>query len=288
MNKIALCAAAVVLSVGTPALAETLDNSAVVALVKVGLGDEAVIAKIDSSATQFDTSTDALISLKNAGVSSAVIAAMIQSGRGANVSENAMGSLESPDPKIPHPSGVYMLADWLKPAKMEVIDATTSNQTKSGGFLGYAFTGGLASMSFKTAIPNSHARIVTSEERPTFYFYFDQSSRSLSNGAHDGFWAAGSVTSPAEFSLVRFDVKKDRREAKVGSFNITGAKSGVMDKDRIPFSYNQVGPGVYFVRPEQPLEKGEYGFLYSASTGGGAGLAGVGAMTSRIFDFSIQ
>lgn len=284
----AIAAAVGLLLVGAPVHAETLDNKAVIQLVGVGLGDQAVIAKINSSATQFDTSTDALIALKNAGVSSAVIAAMIQASSGANVSANAAASLDSPDPKAPHPSGVYMLGDWLKPAKMLVIDATTSNQTKSGGFLGYAFTGGLASMSFKTEIPNSHARVQTSEERPTFYFYFDQANRSLSNGGNGSFWVGGAVTSPAEFSLVRFDVKKDRREAKVGSFNITGAKSGVMDKDRIPFHYKLVEPGVYEVRPEQPLEKGEYGFLYSASTGGGVGLAGVGAMTSRIFDFSVQ
>ena len=49
-----------------------------------------------------------------------------------------------------------------------------------------------------------------------------------------------------------------------------------------------IAPGVYEVQPGQELETGEYGFLYSASTGGGVGVAGVGAMTSRIFDFSIQ
>lgn len=272
----------------SPAQAETLNNDTVVALVSAGLGDEAVIAKIDGSAAQFDTSTGALIALKNAGVSSAVIARMIAAGTAATVSANAAMSVDSPDPSVPHPAGVYMLADWLTPAKMAVIDATTSNQTKSGGFLGYALTGGIASMNFKTSIPNAHARVETSQPRPTFYFYFDQANQSLSNGARDGFWAAGSVTSPAQFSLVRFDVKKSSREAKVGSFNIGGAKSGVMDKDRIPFTYTMVAPGVYEARPEQALPAGEYGFLYSASTGGGVGIAGVGAMTSRIFDFSIQ
>ncbi|MGN6497315.1 MAG: hypothetical protein ACTHKM_01275 [Tsuneonella sp.] len=284
---IAALAFAAALAIATPANGETLDNNSVVALVGAGLGDEAVIAKIDGSATHFDTSTAALIALKNAGVSSAVIAKMIAAGSTSTVSENASASLDNPDPRAPHPAGVYLLGDWLQPSKMLVIDATTSNQTKSGGFLGYALTGGIASMSFKTAVPNAHARVQTRQARPTFYFYFDQANRSLSNGARDGFWAAGAVTSPAEFSLVRFDVKKNSREAKVGSFNIGGAKAGVMDKDRIPFTYNLVVPGVYEVRPSLDLQGGEYGFLYSASTGGGVGLAGVGAMTSRIFDFSV-
>ena len=42
-----------------------------------------------------------------------------------------------------------------------------------------------------------------------------------------------------------------------------------MDKDRIPFTYTMIAPGVYEARPEQALPAGEYGFLYSASTGGG-------------------
>ena len=69
----------------------------------------------------------------------------------------------------------------------------------------------------------------------------------------------------------------------VGSFNIAGAKTGVMDKDRISFSYEQVTPGVYRVTPSSDLAPGEYGFIY-AITGGGAG----GALTARIFDFSVR
>jgi hypothetical protein len=170
---------------------------------------------------------------------------------------------------------------------MMVIDPTTSNQTKTGGFLGYALTGGIASMSFKTIVPKAHARIVSERPRPVFYFYFDQSARSLSGGGASSIWLAGAVTSPSEFSLVRFNVKQDRREAKVGKFNIGGAKAGVMDEDRIPFSYTAVSPGVFEVKPDVDLPAGEYGFLYSVSTGGGVGLAGVGAMTSKIFDFSV-
>jgi hypothetical protein len=287
MKRVAL---AVALAAGTfsiPALAETLNNAKVIELVKVGLGDEAVVAKIKASATQFDTSTEALIALKQAGASSSVIAAMIEASSGSNVSANAQMSSDSPDPKVPHPSGIYLLADWMPEAKMLVIDATTSNQTKTGGFLGYALTGGIASMSFKTVVPNQHARIATQRPRPTFYFYFDQAGRSLSNGGASSFWVAGAVTSPNEFSLVRFDVKNDRREARVGKFNIGGAKAGVMDKDRIPFSYTTVAPGVYEVKPDNELTGGEYGFIYSSSTGGGVGMAGMGAQTSKIFDFSI-
>jgi hypothetical protein len=64
--------------------------------------------------------------------------------------------------------------------------------------------------------------------------------------------------------------------------NIGGAKTGVMDHDRIAFDYQMVREGVYKVTPKEPLKAGQYGFIY-ALTGGGTG----GAMTARIFDFSI-
>ena len=288
MKKLYLSLALASSVLANPAHAETLDNAKVEQLVHIGLGDEAIVAKIKSSATQFDVSTDGMIALNKAGVSSPIIAAMIEAGKGASVSENALYSSDSPNPKVPHASGVYLLAQWLPEPKMLVIDPTTSNQTKTGGFLGYALTGGIASMSFKTVVPSAHARVAATNTRPTFYFYFDQANRSLSNGGSASLWLSGSVTSPNEFSLVRFQVKNDRRDAKVGKFNIGGAKSGVMDEDRIPFTYHQIVPGVFEARPDRDLVVGEYGFIYSASTGGGIGMAGVGAMTSRIFDFSLQ
>ncbi len=277
------------LSASSVAHAETLNNDDVVQLSAVGLGNEAIIAKIKASANKFELSTDKMIELKSKGVSGPVIAAMLEMSNGSNVSSNAQSSPDSPDPLVPHPSGIYLLADWLPSPKMLVMDPTTSNQTKTGGFLGYALTGGIASMSFNTVIPNANARNVSATRKPVFYFYFDQAGRSLSGGATNAFWQSGSVTSPNEFSLVRFKVKKNSREAKVGKFNIGGAKSGVMDKDRIPFEYDNVAPGVFKVFPSDALETGEYGFLYSSTTsGGGIGGAGMGATTSKVFDFSIK
>ena len=46
-------------------------------MAKAGIDDAIIVAKIESSKCQFDTSTDALIQLKSAGVSSAVIKSML-------------------------------------------------------------------------------------------------------------------------------------------------------------------------------------------------------------------
>lgn len=94
-------------------------------------------------------------------------------------------------------------------------------------------------------------------------------------------WLVGparSITSPNEFTLIRFDVKKDRR----------GAKSGVMDKARIAFDYERITPGMFKLTPGGSLAAREYDFLYSVSAGAGPGLWGSGTGSARIFDLAIQ
>ena len=57
---------------------DTLTNQDVVDLVKTGLSDDIIVAKVKSSPGKFDTSTAALKDLKAAGVSDAVILAIVQ------------------------------------------------------------------------------------------------------------------------------------------------------------------------------------------------------------------
>jgi hypothetical protein len=209
------------------------------------------------------------------GLSSAVVAAMLKTKGGPKL------SLDSPDPMVPHAPGLYILESYGAAAKMSKMNFTVSSQAKTGGILGYAFTGGIASMSVKVAIQNESAPIKTSGN-PRFYFYFDGASQ---EGASNT-WASGAntfVNSPSEFTLVQLTKKSGRREARVGSMNIAGAKSGVMDKDRLAFRSNEIRPGAYEVTPSAPLTPGEYGFIFSLA-GAGSG----GAMTARIFDFTVN
>ncbi len=262
--KIATIALAVALS--TPAAAETLSNETVLTLLQAELGDDVVIAKIKSSPSSFDLSTDTIIKLKQLGVSGPVLAAMITASAAPEQIET---SLDSPDPTIPHPSGIYLGGS----EKMTRIDATTTRQARTSGMLGAALTGGLTGMRIKAAINGSTASVRTIEARPTFYFYFDQATQGLSA-------TGGSVTSPQEFSLIRFESKKDKREAVVGSVGIGGSKSGLRDKDQRDFEATQIKPGVYKVVPILALDVGEYGFI-----SGGVG-AGANA-TFRVFDFTV-
>ena len=61
--------------------AAPLTNTDVVKLLKAGLGDAVVVAKIrDTKSVAFDLGTDGLIALKKQGVSDAVIQAMLSHG----------------------------------------------------------------------------------------------------------------------------------------------------------------------------------------------------------------
>ncbi|MEO6654494.1 MAG: hypothetical protein ABIO36_00275 [Pyrinomonadaceae bacterium] len=58
---------------------ETLTNAEIVSMSKAGIEKAVIISKIRTSATNFDTSTGALIQLKEAGVADDVVAAMFPS-----------------------------------------------------------------------------------------------------------------------------------------------------------------------------------------------------------------
>jgi hypothetical protein len=273
-------AAVCAIFLASTAHAETLSNDDVIALIEAGLGEEAVIAKIETSDTDFDTATKTLIALRGKGVPSPVIAAMLKSTNGTIRYDDT-----SPDPKVAHSPGLYILNDGEGPAQMRKIDPIASTQTKTGGVFGALLTGGIASTSIKAVLPGAAAQAQTMNRRPTFYVFFDPPG-----GNHSAIFSTGfgnAIITPNELSLVNLMEKKDRREARVGSYNIAGAKSGVMDKDMIPFTYDQVAPYVYRITPDADLPPGEYGFLFALVGGAGPGMSG-GVAGARVFDFSVR
>jgi hypothetical protein len=263
----------------TGADSELLTNQSIISLVSAGLGPDTIVAKINASRGSYDTSTNGLIQLKQANVPDPVIAAMVNRAKSAVVA-SGVGDNTNPDPLVAHSPGIYLL-DPRGAGRMEKIDATVSNQTKTSNVLGFAFTYGLSSAKLKTVIPNPTARVEAIGRRPTFYFYFNQSS-ALASLADFSTGFSLSASSPNEFSLVRLQRKGDHREAVIGSIGFASAKSGISDKARVAFTYDDVAPGVFKVTPSEDLPPGEYGFVYSVATGVGA------ASIARIFDFSVD
>lgn len=283
MKKVALVFAMLVNLPLSEVEAESLNNDSIVTLVRAGLGEDAVVAKIRSSDGQYDTSVEGLVRLKKAKVPNQIITAMIERSSKKSEESKPVWMNEARDPMLPHTPGLYILTDRSESAKMIPVKATTSRQTKSGGFWSYALTGGIASMSFKAIVPRAHAQIQSGEVKPIFYFFFDQAV----GPEPSAFSASATITTPTEFALVRFDEKKDHREKKVGKFNITGPKSGLAEKDKIPFTYSEIRSGVFEVIPVNDLPPGEYGFVTDNAGSGGNVVSGIGGVNRTVFDFSI-
>jgi len=104
-------------------------------MAKVGIDDATIIAKIESSKRQFDTSTDALIQLKQSGVSAPVLKAMV----GAVISPPGAAPTVASVATVPVlPSGV---PTPLTPADGSVFDniprKTTVSWTAISGAVEY-------------------------------------------------------------------------------------------------------------------------------------------------------
>jgi len=75
-----------------PAAPAVMTNRSVIRLVQAKISDDIIIAKINKSKTNFDTSDDALVALKNAGVSDRVIAAMLSAGEESGEGGSSSGA----------------------------------------------------------------------------------------------------------------------------------------------------------------------------------------------------
>lgn len=81
------------------AASDVLTNSDVVKMARVKLADSIIISKIKASACNFDTSVDALVKLKEAGVSDPVIQAMNDAQAAAQAPPAESAAAPSPEPQ---------------------------------------------------------------------------------------------------------------------------------------------------------------------------------------------
>ncbi len=70
--------------------AETLTNQSIIQLQRAGLGKDVIKAKVENSQGNFDLSTDALLTLKKAGVADEVITEMFNKRSSKPVQENVV------------------------------------------------------------------------------------------------------------------------------------------------------------------------------------------------------
>lgn len=81
---------------------QALNNDGVIKLVKAGLSDDLIISTINASPASYDTSANALVALKTAGVNDKVIAAIVAKSKAApsSAGESANDTIRPGNPKI--------------------------------------------------------------------------------------------------------------------------------------------------------------------------------------------
>lgn len=269
-----------------------LTNDDVIRMVRARLGDGVIVTRIRSSTNRFDTGVDALIALRQAGVSDAVMQAMTEAAAasaaapplassGASVPP-ARAPADPNDPAASHDPGIYVLiGDSSGPRRMMMLEPTGYGQSRASRGMLSSMTLGAVTAQRKLAVNGERAAIRVRQPRPQFYFYFEQRS---STASVPGQWAAyfASASSPNQFTLARFQTSRNRRELVVGE---SGAfyreRSGTREQDVALFDFERLGAGIYRVTPRTDLAPGEYCFFFT--TGSQYGTGG-----GQLFDFGID
>jgi hypothetical protein len=245
------------LLLATPGFAqEVLTNQLVVDMVKAGLSERVVVAKIRTSPTNFDTGTDALIALKKNGVPEKVIEAMM--------SPTAAASAPAPPAGAPPAASVAAVPPAaMAPARPTVFHVVAGKEVELmvNGIEIQTNRARYAGRSTEAVIAGNKSKYRTQDRQPTFVL----------------------TAAPNEMPLVRLDPGKNDRNLKIGSGSSApyaggSTRRGIRSEDLIDVDVERDGRGFYRVRPRAPLAPGEYGF--AASRGG--------TQVSGIYDFGVD
>ena len=278
---------------------QTLNNDAVIKLVKARLSDDLIVATINAQPGNYDTSTEGLIALKRAGVSDKVVVAILKKAAApataapaaqtpasapapaaqAAASAPAPTAEDPDDPMAPHDVGVYLMT--TAPGgkrKMVFVSQAGEESTKTSSMLAAAFSFGAKKAKMKAELAGPRAAVRVTDARPVFYMYFPPVS---SLGGYGG--GPDLITSPNQFSLLSLEIKADHRETTFAKVGFGSVSMGSDEKKVALFSSDRVRSGMYKVTPTQDLRPGEYAFI-SATRGAGSATG----TTVVIYDFGVD
>jgi len=171
---------------------EILTNAKVVELVKMGLSEALIVAKINKSVCQCDTSTPSIGKLKLAKVPDAVILAMVNAAEEPKgepkqqFSDTVINVQNKTAPKVvetpPAPTsagptamkeitepGIYLFED----GKMTAIEASVFGGGKINPLM-TTLTYGIKKAKWRAKVRGRAANLQTSNPQPVFYFVFNR------------------------------------------------------------------------------------------------------------------
>lgn len=260
--KKALLLVSVLFCLNLYAQEQPLTNNSIIEMIDLGFSSDIIISKIETSPCDFNTSIDALKSMKEKGIDNSIIVAMIH--RISDIKTNEAQR-----------SGIYYKNgdDFIQ------LFPTVFSGTKTNT-LGAALSYGIASAKVRSTMNGQHSNNVIENNNPEFYFYFIPRKSDLVVSASN--WWFSAASSPNEFALVRLTTKKGRRELETGSVNLyAGTSIGVDEKNHIQIDIEKIDDYTFKVKPRYFLNTGEYCFYYQGSIPQG------GYNNQSVFDFSI-
>lgn len=219
----------------------TLNNDAIIKMAKAGLGEEIILATIQSQPATFTTGADALIALKSAGVSDKVIAAMVaKAGSAAKpAAPAAPAPAAAPAPLVSEVGVYYKKADAWADLQPEVVNF------KTGGVLKTIGTAGIVKGDVNGHVNGSHSP--TQLKSPVEILVYTPEGVSIT-----------------EYQLLRLRDQKDSREFRTVTGGVMHVSGGAT-RDLIPFENKKIAPRTYeVVLPN--IGSGEYGLLPPASS----------------------
>ena len=239
---------------------DVLTNNDILSLSKMGLSSKIVVAKINSSKCNFDTSAATLQVLKGAGLDDSVILAMVESSTLNNRSEGTPRVAPAAPINSPAEPGMYVATnDGFTKILGQILEFE-----RSGSVLISNLTYHIKTEKQNMQLLGAHAQCVTGSN-PEFYFI--PAKQESDAGVNAG-----------DLILIRLEQKKERRQIEVGAQGIGRASKGISLTHQVQLVRSEVKPSVYKVTPAAGLNKGEYALYLSRGEG----------MAAYIYDFAVQ
>lgn len=223
---------------------QTLNNDAVVKLIKAGLSEDLIVSTINASPGKYDTSADGLIALKTAGASDKEISAIVMKASGvtpAAAAPAATGTNGLP-PGIDE-VGVYYKnknGQWTE-LMPEIVNF------KTGGVMKSVFSEGIVKGDINGHIDGPHAK-VSATFPVTLAVYMPEG------------------TEITEYQLLRLRANETSREFRSMTGGVFHASGGAK-RDAINVQPQKLAPRLFQITLDSSLGKGEYGLLPPGSYG---------------------
>lgn len=217
---------------------QVMDNAAVIKLSSSGLSEDLIVQTITASSGHYDTSTDALIALKKAGITDKEVGAMLT--KNANPNGPAPVAVAANGTALP--AGVDEVGVYYKDKNGTWTEFSPEIVNyKSGGALKHTFSYGIVKEDKNGHVPGKSAAL--SLNHPVDILIYTPEG-----------------TAPNEYQLLMLRQNSDNREFRSETGGVVHSSSGA-ERDRKDFTATKIGPRLYTFSMGPDFKPGEYGIL---------------------------